>query len=137
MNFGLGSSILKLLSCENKSLLVWWNSFLILDLGLDIIDDVVLFNIKSDCLSSQSLDGDLHSSASIDLPAEKKYLSRRWKNTRLQAKSSEELQLSVSESTNSKLIAIPLTNQGEPLSSLIAFILFYFKVRRNSCITIF
>ena len=78
----LGSSILKLLSCKNKSYLFWWNSFLILDLGLDIIDYVALLNIKSDCLSSQSLDEDLYSSASIDLPAEKKYLSQAMKENK-------------------------------------------------------
>ena len=61
----LSSSILKLLSCEDESLIVWWISFLILDVGLDIIDDAALFNIKSNYLSSQSLDKDLLLSTSI------------------------------------------------------------------------
>merc|ERR1712126_679614 len=49
---GEGSSILKLLSGKDQSLLVWGNAFLVLDLGL-----------KSDGLASQGLDEDLHTSS--------------------------------------------------------------------------
>lgn len=37
---GEGSSVFKLLSSKDQALLIWGNSFLILDLGLDIIDGV-------------------------------------------------------------------------------------------------
>ena len=58
-----GSSIFQLLSSEDQSLLIGWDSFLILDLGLDVFNSVRSFNIKSDGLSSQSLNKDLHSSS--------------------------------------------------------------------------
>jgi len=57
------SSILELLSGEDQSLLVWWDSLLVLDLGLDVLDGVSWLDIKSDGLSSQSLDEDLHTTS--------------------------------------------------------------------------
>merc|ERR1711868_253063 len=58
-----GSSILQLLSSKDQSLLVWGNSFLVLDLGLDILNGVRWFNLKGDGFSSQGLDEDLHASS--------------------------------------------------------------------------
>ena len=49
------TSILKLLSGKNKTLLIRRNSFLILDLGLDVVDSVRRFDIKSDGLTSKGL----------------------------------------------------------------------------------
>ena len=60
---GEGSSIFKLLSSEDKSLLIWWDSFLILDLSLDVFDGVCWLNIKGYGLTSGSLDEDLHTSS--------------------------------------------------------------------------
>jgi len=60
---GEGSSILKLLSSEDESLLIGWDTFLVLDLGLDVLDGVCWLNIKSDGLSSQGLDEDLHTTS--------------------------------------------------------------------------
>jgi hypothetical protein len=57
------SSIFKLLSSEDKSLLIGWDSFLVLDLGLDILNGVRWLNIKSDGLASQGLNEDLHTSS--------------------------------------------------------------------------
>merc|ERR1712213_206708 len=57
------SSILELLSSKDQSLLVWRNSFLVLDLGLDILNGVRWFNLEGDGLSSESLDKDLHTSS--------------------------------------------------------------------------
>jgi len=57
------SSILKLLSSEDKSLLIWWNSFLILNFGFYIFNGVSWLNIKSNGFSSESLDEDLHTSS--------------------------------------------------------------------------
>merc|ERR1712142_931091 len=57
-----GSSIFQLLSSKDQPLLVWGNSFLVLDLGLDIFNGVRGFNLEGDGLSSQSLDEDLHTS---------------------------------------------------------------------------
>lgn len=47
-----GTTILELLSGKDQTLLVWGNSFLILDLGLDVIDGVGRFDLKSDGLAS-------------------------------------------------------------------------------------
>jgi hypothetical protein len=60
---GESSSILKLLSSEDKSLLIWWNTFLVLDLGLDVFDGVSWLNIEGDGLTSKGLDEDLHTSS--------------------------------------------------------------------------
>merc|ERR1711955_166722 len=57
------SSVLKLLSSEDQSLLVWGNAFLVLDLGFHVLNGVGRFNLKSDGLASQGLDEDLHTSS--------------------------------------------------------------------------
>jgi len=57
------SAIFKLLSSEDESLLIGGDSFLILDLGLDVVNGIWGFNIEGDGLSSKGLDEDLHSSS--------------------------------------------------------------------------
>ena len=54
------SSIFKLLTGEDKSLLIRWDAFFVLDLGLDIFNGVGWFDIKSDSLTSESFNEDLH-----------------------------------------------------------------------------
>merc|ERR1719515_577685 len=58
-----GSSVFQLLSSEDQSLLIWRNSFLVLNLGLDVFNGVRWFNLEGDGLSSQGLDEDLHTSS--------------------------------------------------------------------------
>jgi hypothetical protein len=60
---GKSSSVLELLTSEDESLLIGWDSFLVLDLGLDSLDGVSGLDLKGDGLASQSLDEDLHSSS--------------------------------------------------------------------------
>ena len=60
---GEGSTILELLTSEDKSLLVWWDTFLILDLSFDVFNGVCWLDIKSDGLTSESLDEDLHTTS--------------------------------------------------------------------------
>ena len=55
-----GSSILELLSSEDESLLVWRDTFLILDLGLDVLNGVGWLDIKGDGLTSEGLNENLH-----------------------------------------------------------------------------
>ena len=50
-----GSAILELLTSEDKSLLIWWDALLVLDLGLDVLNGVGWLNIEGDDLSSQGL----------------------------------------------------------------------------------
>jgi len=58
-----GSAVLKLLSSENESLLVGWDAFLVLDLGLDVFDGVSWFDVEGDSLAGEGLDEDLHTSS--------------------------------------------------------------------------
>jgi len=60
------SAIFKLLSSKDEPLLIWWNSFLVLDLGFHIFNRVRWFNLKSNGLSCQSFDKDLHSSSETE-----------------------------------------------------------------------
>jgi len=57
------STVFKLLSGEDESLLIWWDSFLILDFGLHIFNGVSWFDIQCDCFTSQSFDEDLHTTS--------------------------------------------------------------------------
>ena len=57
------SAVLKLLSSEDESLLVGWDTLLILDLSLNVFNGVGWLDIKSDCLTSESLDKDLHTTS--------------------------------------------------------------------------
>ena len=56
------ATVFKLLTGEDKSLLIWGNSFLVLDFGLHVIDGVTGLHIESDGLAGQGLDEDLHTS---------------------------------------------------------------------------
>merc|ERR1719329_1759927 len=60
---GEGSTILKLLSSEDESLLIRGDTFLILDLGLDVLNGVRWLNIKGDGLTGEGLDEDLHTTS--------------------------------------------------------------------------
>jgi hypothetical protein len=53
------TSIFQLLSSENQTLLVRGNSFLVLNLGLDIVNGVRGFHFKGDGLSCEGLDKNL------------------------------------------------------------------------------
>merc|ERR1711976_1012341 len=61
-----GAAILKLLASEDQSLLVWGNTFLVLDLGLHILDGVRRFDLKGDGLACEGLDEDLHTSSETE-----------------------------------------------------------------------
>ncbi len=54
------ASILQLLASEDQTLLVRRNAFLVLDLGLDILNGVAGLNLEGDGLASQRLHKDLH-----------------------------------------------------------------------------
>ena len=57
---GESSSVLELLSGEDKTLLVWWDTFLVLNLGFDVLDGVSWLHIESNCLTGEGLDKYLH-----------------------------------------------------------------------------
>ena len=61
-----GSYILKLLSGEDKSLLVRWDSLFVLDLGLNVVNGVAGLDVQGDGLASQCLDEDLHATSETE-----------------------------------------------------------------------
>ena len=52
---GEGSAVFELLASEDESLLIWGDAFLVLDLGLDVLNGVTGLNIEGDGLAGQSL----------------------------------------------------------------------------------
>ena len=62
------SSVFELLSGENQSLLVWGDSFLVLDFAFDGFNVVGWLNIECDGLSGQGFDEDLHLLMIINYP---------------------------------------------------------------------
>merc|ERR1712168_86768 len=57
---GKGPTVFELLSGEDQTLLFWWDSFLVLDLGLHVLNGVVRLDVQGDRLSREGLDEDLH-----------------------------------------------------------------------------
>ena len=57
---GENAGLVELLPCENESLLVAWDAFLVLNLSLDSLDGVLGLDIKGDGLASKGLNEDLH-----------------------------------------------------------------------------
>ncbi|KFO93463.1 hypothetical protein N320_08871, partial [Buceros rhinoceros silvestris] len=55
-----GTTIFQLLASEDQPLLIGGNAFLVLDLGLHILNGVTGLNLKRDGLASQGLHKDLH-----------------------------------------------------------------------------
>ena len=58
-----GSAVLELLSSEDKSLLIWRDTFLVLDLGFDVLNGVSWLNVEGDGLTGKGLDKDLHTTS--------------------------------------------------------------------------
>ena len=54
------STVLELLSGEDESLLIGWDTFLVLDLSLDILDGVAWLDFEGDGLSGKSFHENLH-----------------------------------------------------------------------------
>ena len=57
---GQGSTVFELLAGEDQALLVGRDAFLVLDLGLDIVDGIGRFHLEGDRLTREGLDEDLH-----------------------------------------------------------------------------
>ena len=57
---GKSAAVLELLAGEDEALLVGRDTFLILDLGLHVVDGVGWLDLKSDGLTSESFDENLH-----------------------------------------------------------------------------
>ena len=57
---GQSSAILELLSGKNKTLLVGWDTLLVLNLSLHVLNSIGALDLQGDGLTSQGLDEDLH-----------------------------------------------------------------------------
>jgi len=57
---GESPAILQLLASEDQPLLIWWNAFLILNLGLHILNGIRWLNLEGDGFPGKGLDEDLH-----------------------------------------------------------------------------
>ena len=55
-----GSAVFKLLSSEDETLLIWWDTFLILDLSFDVLNGVCWLDFKGDGFTGEGFDEDLH-----------------------------------------------------------------------------
>jgi len=60
---GESATVLELFAGENQPLLIGWDSFLVLDLSLDVFDAVRWFDLQGDGLAGQGLNENLHSTA--------------------------------------------------------------------------
>jgi hypothetical protein len=60
------AAILELLTSENQTLLVRGNTFLVLNLSLDVLNGVGGLNLKGNGLSSEGLDEDLHTTTETE-----------------------------------------------------------------------
>jgi len=58
-----GSSIFELFTSEDQSLLIWWDTFFVLDFGFDVLDGVGWFDFQSDGFSGQGFDKNLHTTS--------------------------------------------------------------------------
>merc|ERR1719278_1381073 len=63
---GQSTAIFKLLAGKDQPLLIWGNAFLVLDLGLNILNRVGCFNLKGNGLASQGFDKNLHTSTETE-----------------------------------------------------------------------
>ena len=57
---GEGASVFELLSGEDKTLLIWGDTFFILNLGFDVFNGVAGLDIQSNRLAGEGLDENLH-----------------------------------------------------------------------------
>ena len=57
---GESPSVLQLLASEDQPLLIWGDSLLVLDLGLDVLNAIGGLDLEGDGLPSEGLDEDLH-----------------------------------------------------------------------------
>lgn len=60
-------AIFQLLASKNQTLLVWGNSFFVLNFSFHIFDRITWFHLKGDGLTRQSFDEDLHSLVKVTL----------------------------------------------------------------------
>merc|ERR1712125_134436 len=68
------SAVLKLLSSEDKALLIGWNSLLVLNLSFYIVNGIRRLNVKGDGLAGKGLNKNLHSSTKTKYKMKSRFL---------------------------------------------------------------
>jgi len=68
------AAILKLLSSEDKTLLIGRDAFFVLDLGLYVLDGVTWLDLEGDGLACEGLDEDLHTTTKPENKMESGFL---------------------------------------------------------------
>jgi hypothetical protein len=63
---GEGAAVLELLASEDEALLIWGNAFLVLDLGLDVLDGVGGLDVEGDGFAGEGLHEDLHTTTEAE-----------------------------------------------------------------------
>uniref|UniRef100_A0A2M4CK00 Putative ubiquitin/40s ribosomal protein s27a fusion n=1 Tax=Anopheles darlingi TaxID=43151 RepID=A0A2M4CK00_ANODA len=71
---GQSTTILQLLSSEDKTLLIWRDPFLILNLSLHVLNRIGWLDLQSDGLSCQGLHENLHSTTKTEHQMESRFL---------------------------------------------------------------
>ena len=61
-----GASILQLLSGKNQTLLIGWDTLLVLNLGFHVVDGVLRLDLQGNGLPGESLDKDLHTATETE-----------------------------------------------------------------------
>merc|ERR1712180_363177 len=56
-------TVLQLFTSKDQPLLVWWDAFFVLDLGLHVFDGIGRLDLEGDGFTGQSLHEDLHTSS--------------------------------------------------------------------------
>jgi len=57
---GEGSAVLELLTSEDKSLLIWWDTFFILNFSLNVFNAISWLDIKGNSFTCEGLNENLH-----------------------------------------------------------------------------
>jgi len=60
------TSILELLASKDQTLLIRWDTLLVLNLGLDVLDGVRWLDVEGDCFTSQRFDENLHTTTEAE-----------------------------------------------------------------------
>ena len=68
------AAIFQLLTSEDQTLLIWRNTLLILNLGLDVVDGIGGLHLQGDGLASQCLYEDLHTTTKTEDEVESRLL---------------------------------------------------------------
>ena len=61
-----GAAVLELFTSEDEALLVGWDTLLVLNLGLNIVDSIGRLHLEGDGISGHGLDEDLHATAETE-----------------------------------------------------------------------